>query len=96
MELNIVKGSKLHSAVPHAITSDLTHPKYHKRPCYYICYAQSGNLRNLEIVLRILRSLRLRSNLEIAHYSCVISRLHNYSVQSSDCANYAPTASTAS
>ena len=40
-----------------------------------ICSAQSENLRNLEIVLHILRILRLRSNLEIAH---PISRLHNY------------------
>ena len=35
----------------------------------WICSAQSGNLRNLEIALRILRILRLRSNLEITHYS---------------------------
>ena len=39
-----------------------------------ICSAQSGNLRNLEIALHVLRILRLRSNLEIvqvthAHYS---------------------------
>ena len=56
-----------------------------------ICSAQSGSLRNLEIALCILRILRLRSNLEIAHYSCAISRLHNYCAQSSDCANYACT-----
>ena len=47
-----------------------------------ICSAQSENLRNLEIALHILRILRLHSYLEIVHYSCVISRLHNYSAQS--------------
>ena len=60
----------------------------------YACSAQSGNLRNLKIALRILKILRLRSNLEIVHYSCAISRLRNYSAQSSDCANYVPAAST--
>ena len=59
--------------------------------CLCICSMQSGNLRNLEVVFRILRILRLRSNLEIVHYSCAISRLHNYCAQSSDCANYACT-----
>jgi len=51
-------------------------------PSIYICIcsAQSGNLRNLEIALRILRILRLRSNLEIAHHSCAISTLRNYSI----------------
>ena len=34
----------------------------------YICSAQSGNLCNLEIVLRILRIPKLRANLEIAHW----------------------------
>ena len=62
----------------------------------WICSAQSGNLCNLEIALRILRILRLCSNLEIAHCSCAISRLRNYSAQSSDCTNYVPTVSTAS
>ena len=40
-----------------------------------VCSAQSGNLRNLKIALRILRILRLHSNLEIVQYSCAISRL---------------------
>ena len=35
-----------------------------------LCFAQSENLRDLEIVFRILRS-------EIAHFSYEISRLHN-------------------
>ena len=47
-----------------------------------LCSAQSENLRNLEIALRILRIPRLRSNLEIAHYTCAISRLRKYSAQS--------------
>ena len=59
----------------------------------YVLSTQSRNLCNLKIALRILRILRLRSNLEIVHYSCAISRLRNYSAQSSDCANYVPTAS---
>ena len=46
----------------------------------YICSAQSENLRNLEIALRILRIPRLRSNLKIEQ---AISRL---SRQSRDCA----------
>ena len=47
---------------------------------------QSENLRNLEIALRILRIPRLRSNLEIAHYTCAISRLRTILAQSRDCA----------
>ena len=52
----------------------------------YICSVQSGNLRNLEIALCILRILRLRSNLEIAHYSYAISRLCIIVARSRDCA----------
>ena len=48
----------------------------------YICSAQSENLRNLEIALRILRIPRLRSNLEIAQ---AIWRLRNTCAQSGDC-----------
>ena len=33
----------------------------------YMCSAQSGNLRNLEIALRILGIPKLRANFEIAH-----------------------------
>ena len=47
-----------------------------------ICSAQSENLRNLEIALRILRIPRLRSNLEIAQ---AIWRLRNTCAQSEDC-----------
>ena len=47
-----------------------------------ICSAQSENLGNLEIALHILRILRLRTIV-------VISRLPNYSAQSSDCTNNA-------
>ena len=56
---------------------------------YYTCSAQSGNLRNLEIALRILRILRLRSNrtimrdLEIVQLLCAIFRLrklHMYTI----------------
>ena len=47
-----------------------------------ICSAQSENLRNLEIALRILRIPRLRSNLEIAQ---AIWRLRNTCAQSGDC-----------
>ena len=54
--------------------------------CLCICSVQSGNLRNLEVVFRILRILRLRSNLEIAHYSCAISRLRTTVARSRDCA----------
>ena len=50
--------------------------------------AQSENLHNLEIALCILRIPRMRSNLEIAHYNCAISRLRNKSL---DCTNYACT-----
>ena len=55
----------------------------------YICSTQSGNLRNLEIALRILRILRLRSNrtimrdLEIVQLLCAIFRLrklHMYTI----------------
>ena len=38
-----------------------------------ICSTQPENLRNLEIVLRILRILRLRSNLEIARNTSIVS-----------------------
>ena len=37
-------------------------------------FAQSGNLRNLEIALHILRIPRLHSNLEIAQITHVQSR----------------------
>ena len=43
--------------------------------CLCICSMQSGNLRNLEVVFRILRILRLRSNLEIAQLLCAIFKL---------------------
>jgi len=52
----------------------------------YICSAQSGNLRNLEIALRILRIRKLRTNLEIAQWVYAISRLRSTSAQSRDCA----------
>ena len=45
----------------------------------YICSTQSENLCNLEIALCILRILRLGSNLKIADYSSLMSRLGNYS-----------------
>ena len=48
----------------------------------YICSAQSENLCNLEIALRILRILRLHSSLEIAQ---PILRLRNTCAQSRDC-----------
>jgi len=51
-----------------------------------ICSAQSGNLRNLEIALRILRIRKLRTNLEIAQWVYAISRLRGSSAQSRDCA----------
>jgi len=47
---------------------------------------QSGNLRNLEIALCILRIPKLRANLEIAHWVYAISRLHGTSAQSRDSA----------
>ena len=46
----------------------------------YICSAQSENLRNLEIALRILMILRY------VQYTCVILRLCNTLAQSRDCA----------
>jgi len=49
-----------------------------------ICSAQSGNLRNLEIALRILRIRKLRTNLEIAQWVYAISRLRSTSAQSRD------------
>ena len=42
----------------------------------YICSAQSENLRNLEIAMRILRILRLRSNLEIVQPISRLCDLH--------------------
>ena len=67
-----------------------------------ICSAQSENLHNLEIALRILRIPRLRCafsesrdcalqlhDLKIAHYSCAISRLRNTLARSRDCATIA-------
>ena len=62
----------------HAISSHIAFPPIK----YYICSAQSENLRNLEIALRILRIPRLRSNLEIAQ---AIWRLRNTCAQSGDC-----------
>ena len=53
-----------------------------------ICSAQSENLHNFEIVLCILRILRLPSNLKIVHYICMISRLRNYSCMISRLRNY--------
>ena len=62
-----------------------TYKRMQFRACHLsgmcICSAQSENLRNLEIALRILRILRLRSNLEIAQ---LISRLRNTRAQSRD------------
>ena len=49
-----------------------------------ICSAQSRNLCNLEIALCILRILKLRANLEIAHWVYAISRLCGTSAQSRD------------
>ena len=53
-------------------------------PIAYICSANSRNLRHLEIALHILRILKLRANLEIAHWVYTISRLRSTSVQSRD------------
>jgi len=50
-----------------------------------MCSAQSGNLRNLEIALHILRIPKLRANLEIGHWVYAISRLRSTSAQSRDC-----------
>ena len=49
-----------------------------------LCSAQSRNLRNLKIALCILRILKLRANLKIAHWVYAISRLHSTSAQSRD------------
>ena len=51
-----------------------------------ICSVKSGNLRNLEIALRILRIRKLRTNLEIARQQCAISRSRGTGVQSRDSA----------
>ena len=60
----------------------MNYSKVVDRPETDICSAQSENLRNLEIALRILRIPRLRSNLEIAQ---AIWRLRNTCAQSGDC-----------
>ena len=43
------------------IRTDLSVAAKFSNTCRYICSAQSGNLRNLEIALRILRIPRLRT-----------------------------------
>ena len=90
----------VHIGIPHYIHGNCTattsmiektlHPSVDKwQHCHsyesYICSTQSENLRNLEIVLHILRILRLRSNLEIAQ---PITRLRNTRVQSRDCGTH--------
>ena len=52
----------------------------------HICSAQSGNLRNLEIALRIHRIRKLRTNLEIAQWVYAISRSRGTGAQSRDSA----------
>jgi len=49
-----------------------------------MCSAQSRNLCNLKIALRILRIPKLRTNLEIAHWVYAISRLRGTIAQSRD------------
>ena len=55
-------------------------------PATCVCSAQSGNLRNLEIALRILRIRKLRTNLEIAQWVYAISRSRGTGAQSRDSA----------
>ena len=56
--------------------------KYMQSPYTCICSAQSENLRNLEIALRILRIPRLHSNLKIER---AIWRLCSTCARSQDC-----------
>jgi len=89
-------GKYLHEAIKHnpAITlkchlSNVNNrciliDAYSFKVWWWICSAQYGNLRNLEIALRILRIPKLRANLEIAHWVYAISRLRGTIAQSRD------------